>query len=370
MAAKKKTTKNTSRLIRLRQHLSDAIASVVSFLKKLPVQIKNWTIRKSTQLKRFIVGIPKWMASRPKAIKYWIREGRKKKKYRSFRLQKKLKPEPRYIPTSSQLLKYTLQFLWRHKKVFFYIILIHGLIYVTIIRSPVSASIGSIRDSIDNVLGDGSEKTTSGVLATLGTVLTVSATNQTKSTMVAISVLLMSLVYIWAIRELHAKKEIKARDAYYNSMAPLIPVALILVVISLQFIPFAIATFIYGTARTTGLFANGFEDLTFFVIALLTGVLSFYWVTSTVIALYIATLQGMYPWRALRTAKKLVQFQRFAVFKRLFALPILLGLLYLGLLVLVIRFATDQVFLIVESLQLIILPVIHIYLYKLYRSLI
>ncbi|MFO0971335.1 MAG: hypothetical protein U0520_03260 [Candidatus Saccharimonadales bacterium] len=350
--------------------ISGAILKVWLYIKVSMHNLVQWCKKQPGQITKTVLGVPTWMKSRPKAIKQWLREARKKKKYRSFRLQKKIKPEPRYIPSSTTLLRGTLRFIWQNKKIFFYIFLIHLLLYVIIIRSPVSTNIDAIRDSIDSVLGENSQKTSEGTLATLGTVLTLSATNQTNVTVSGISVLLMSLVYVWAIRELHVHKDIKARDAYYNSMAPLMPVVLVLVVLSAQLIPFAGASFVYGTARTSGLFANGFEDIAIFTAAVLVGLMSFYWITSTVVAFYIATLQGMYPMQALRNAKKLVQFQRFTVFKRILALPIMLGLIYILLLALTVRFATNQIFVIIEFLQLIGLPVLHVYLYKLYRALI
>lgn len=313
---------------------------------------------------------PVWLKSRPKAIRRWMKERRKKKKYRSFRLQKKIKPEPRDIPTIGELIKDTFRFLLSNKKIFFYILLIHAAIYLTIIRAPINANINTIQDSIQSVLGPDSQNSVRGITATLGTVITVSGTSQVNTTVLSISIVLMSLVYIWAIRELHVRNDIKARDAYYNGMAPLLSGALVLMILSIQLIPFAVIAFIYGTARTTGIFANGFEDLSIFLIALLTGLLSFYWMTSTVIALYIVTLPGMYPRQALRTAKKIVQFQRFTVFKRLLALPLVIAIGYILILALIIRFVPSQAFFFVECAQLIILPVVHVYLYKLYRALI
>ena len=341
--------------------------SINNFQRAVTNVIKKRLLRTTSAMKR----VPGWIKARPQAIKTWLKQGRKKKKYRSFRLQKKLRPEPRYIPPSGRLLKDSLRFIWSNKKAFLSIIAVHAVLYTVIIRSPITTNIDTIQSTVNSVLGEGGEKTTKGVVATLGSVLSAPTTaGQSQSTTVAVSVLLMSLVYIWAIRELHAKKQIKARDAYYSGLSPLLSSVMVLIVASLQLIPFAAAAFLYTTARTSSLFVSGFEDLTFFIAAVLVGILSLYWMTSTIIAAYIITLPGMYPSQALRSAKKLVQFQRFAVFKRIFSLPIILGVSYLGLLVLVIRFASSQVFFVVELLQLIVLPLIHVYLYKLYRSLI
>lgn len=357
----------------MNNHLSALTKHVKKFLalvsKYLSEKKKNST-KHLHSLKTWFFSIPKWAKNRPSAIKKWRKEQKKKKKYRSFHLQKKIKPEPRYIPTSFKLLKESFVFLLKNKKVFFFIICIHALIYFLVIRSPISANINNIQDSINNVLGENSQQTTRGVVATLGTVLSVSGSSQANVTLVTVSIVMMSLVYIWAIRELHAKKPIKARDAYYKSMAPILPSSMVLIVASLQLLPFAIAAFVYSVARTGGLFASAFEDILFFTIAVLMAMISLYWMTSTIIALYIVTLPGMYPMQSLRMAKKLVQFQRFNVFRRVFTLPFLLALIYLIILVLVIRFATSQVFFAVELMQLLVLPVLHTYLYKLYRALI
>lgn len=315
-----------------------------------------------------VQNIPSWVKGLPAAIRNRMQEDKKKKKYRSFRLQKKIKPEPRYIPTSFGLIKASFKFLYAHKKVFLAIILIHAVLYATIIRSPVTTDIGTIEESVKSILGDKNDIQSN--VATLGAVIGTSGSGQTNPTAVSASIVLMSLVYIWAIRQLHAGKTIKARDAYYQGMAPLASGVIVLCVASLQLIPFAVASIVYSTARSGGLFVTGFEDLAAFIITILTALLSFYWMTSTVIGLYIVTLPGMYPLQALRSAKKLVQFQRFPVFRRIVALPVILSLLYAGLLLIFIRFASSQVFLIAEILQLLILPLIHIYFYKLYRALI
>ena len=344
--------------------------AVLAKLKSLPRVLSTGFKRLLSRIKLTLIAGLSWFKNRPKAIKAWRKADRKKKKYRSFRLQRKLRPEPRYIPPGAKLLRSSLRFIWEHRKSFFYIFLIHATIYVVLIRSPFSTNIGQIQQTINSALGKNSQNTTTGVLATLGSVITASGSSQTNKIILAVSILLMSLVYIWAIRELHAKKQIQARDAYYKSMSPLIPSVSVLIIACLQLIPFTIAVFAYSIMRSGGAFASGFEDLAGFLVTLLISVLSLYWLTSTVVALYIVTLPGMYPMKALKAAKKLVQFQRFLVFKRIFVLPIVLLLGYGLTLALVIRFASSATFFVVEALQLLVLPLIHVYLYKLYRALI
>lgn len=356
--------KNTNSSDQLKQNLKLARSSA----GKLASNLKDGTVKKLGKVATSIKNIPSWLRSRPAAIKAWRRADRKKKKYRSFRLQKKLKPEPRYIPTSLQLLRSSLRFLYRNKKVFLSILLIQAVIYFALLRGTSPLSITAIQDSVKTVLGDNGLNTVQGNIATLSAVLSSSASSQANATMSVISAIIMSLVYIWAIRQLHNKKEIKARDAYYQGMTPLLPSLVVLLVASIQLIPFAVASFVYSTARTGGLFANGFEDLSIFMIALSATLLSFYWLTSTVIALYIVTIPGMWPMHALKAARQTIKFQRLTVFRRILALPIIIGVVYTLLLLLIIRIAPARAFLAVEVLQLLLLPLIHTYLFKLYRS--
>lgn len=322
------------------------------------------------RVRNFISGIPVWVKSRPQAFRDWRAADKKKKKYRSFRLQKKIKPEVKFLPSSVALFKASLKFLWQQKKVLFSILFIYGIVYIFIIRSSQSANITSLQDSVREAFG-GDTSSLSANVATVGAVLGVSggvqANNATVTTVLTFG---MSLIYIWAIRKLHAGTEIKARDAYYQGLAPIVPVLLLLIILSLQLLPLAITSFVYTTARTGGIFASGVEDLGFFIFTVFCGLLSLYLMTSTIIALYIVTLPGMRPIHALRSAKKLVQFQRLNIFKRIIALPIVLGLLYLGILFAIVRFVPLYAFAFTEAFPIIILPLVHTYLYKLYRSLI
>jgi hypothetical protein len=356
----------------VRRNLLDRAVKLRNSIKTL-FQSKRQRAGKVLQkIIRAIRAVPGWIVSRPAAFKAWQKQDKKKKKYRSFRLQKRIKPEVRLIPTSMQLLKDSAVFLWRKKGLFSAIIIVHALIYITVARTPQTIDIATIQESLQSafVESDSELSTTETTLSTLGAVIGLTGGSQAKSTAMAITMLLVSLVYIWAIRQTLAGQKVKMRDAYYQGPTPLAGVLIVLFMLSLQLIPFAAASFVYGTARSGGLFASGFEDLAFFVITALVALGSLYWITSTIIALYVVTLPGMYPMQALRAAKKLVQFQRFLVFKRLLFLPVCIGVGYVLLLLFSIRFIPSGVFYLAESFQLLSLPFIHVYIYKLYRSLI
>lgn len=311
-----------------------------------------------------------WLQLRPSAIREWISKDRKKKKYRSFHLQKRIRPEPRDIPSVKKLITSSLLFVWINKKKLLPVIIVHAVIYYLAIKTPTSIlSIGEIRESVQNALGKGSLNTWNGTLATLGTVVGLNTTSASNASQQSISFIGMSLVYIWMIRQIHNKQNFKIRDVFYQSFTPLVPVLLLLVIAAVQIMPFAIAGLVYSIARTGGIFVTGFEDMAFFVVAILMALISFYLLTTTIMALYIVTIPGMYPMRAFDSAKQLIIFKRFTVFRRIIALPLVILALYFGSLLLVIRFAPSITLYFSEVISFLILPFLHTYLYKIYRSL-
>jgi hypothetical protein len=322
-------------------------------------------------IKRHVNALPQSIMALPRTIRQTWRGEKLKKKYRSFRLQKRIKPEPGVIPSSGELFKQTFTFMWRWRTVLLAMMFIHAVIYFVLVQGPVPENgIETIRESVETILGQGANSTLKGNLTTLGAVLSTTENNGQNSILASVILILLSLVYIWGIRQLSSNKKIAARDAYYQGSTTLLPTLLVLCVISLQLLPFAIASFIYSVAKSGQIFVSGAEDLSFFLVTFLVGILSFYWITSSIIALYIVTLPGMYPMRALKAAKKLVQFRRLAVFRRILALPVVLGILYFTSLLLIIRFMPNQTYLALAIFQIILLPFIHVYLYKLYRALI
>ena len=132
-----------------------------------------------------------------------------------------------------------------------------------------------------------------------------------------ILLLLVWLAVVWALRALLAGNTPKLRDSLYNSGAPIVSTAIVLLIIVVQLVPIALAVVIINTGIGTGMFDSPTMSLILSVAAVGFGVLSIYWVTSSLIALVIVTLPGMYPWRAIQTAGDLVIGRRIRVLLRL-----------------------------------------------------
>lgn len=344
------------------------LTDMINFLKKIIVQFGVATKQFFTNLVRSAIGLPSKLRSLPGRFKSWRLQDKKKKKYRSFRLQKRIKPDPRYVPSSKELFVQSLSLIRKNFRLFFGIALIHGALYALLVKTTATVDIGSLQNSVKEVFGS-SANSVSGTAALIGTVLGSPRKVEGGGFAVTFLVITTSLVYIWAIRERINNVTIRVRDAVFNGLGPLASTFVILLFMGLQLIPFGIATFFYTSARSNSLFASGFEDLFFFMITFLSGLASFYFLTSSIIALYASALPGVYPLRALKAAKELVAFRRLSVFRRLMSLSVMIVLTYLLLLIVVIRFIPDRTYAYIDVFQIAIVPFVNVYLYKLYRSL-
>src|SRR5262249_33506988 len=121
---------------------------------------------------------------------------------------------------------------------------------------------------------------------------------QADSTVQTFLLILESLVIIWALRQLLAGEVIKVKQAYYQSMSPLVPFLLVLGVIILQLIPLTLGGAIFGVVASSA--NNGAATALFGLLFVLLGGWSVYMVSGSIFAIYIVTLPNMQPRQALR----------------------------------------------------------------------
>lgn len=276
----------------------------------------------------------------------------------------------KYSPLSAlSLLRESLGFVFKHKKPLLGVAAVFFVIYLVMIRSSSSFDIDATQQLINNGIGSSglfSKTLLTGILIGSG----ASASTGASSLTTFIILIIGSLAFIWAIRHLEAAKQFKIRDAFYNGMYPLIPFLLVLLVISLQLIPFALGGFLYATAEINGIISSVAERVAFIVGWGLLGSLSVYWISNSIIGVYAVTLPGIYPMQALRSTKKIVKSQRWSIILHLLVLSVFLAFITsLVLLGVVILLPVIAVY-VYDVLFVLALMFTHVYLFKLYRSLI
>jgi len=121
-----------------------------------------------------------------------------------------------------------------------------------------------------------------------------------------IMILFTWLTTVWLLRAIMAGQKPKLRDGLYSAGAPVLSTMIVTTVLIIQLLPIALAALAVAAAIPSGLLDNGVEAMVFWVVVALLVSLSLYWIASSMIALVVVTLPGMYPMRALTTSGDLV----------------------------------------------------------------
>lgn len=249
-------------------------------------------------------------------------KARQKPKYESFRLRKSIKHPAPKIPNWWNLLNKSWALLLVNKKPIAMFTLVYGLLNLSLVRGFSSTfDIGEMKESLSSVIGEEATGITSGFTA-FGLLVDSSTKGSGEVAQVYQLLLLIiaSLALIWLFRQQQAGNKVTMKMAFYRGMYPFIPFVLVLFVIMAQLIPALIGNFLFTTVVNNGLAVSLAEQIIWALLFGTTLLLSLYMITSSSIALYIVTLPEMTPMIALKQARKLVQYRRFAVILRIVAL--------------------------------------------------
>lgn len=231
--------------------------------------------------------------------------------------------------------------------------------------SGLGASVAEIKANLEN--GDRFWSALGGFGSLVGS--GGASSSQTASILQSILIILESLVIIWALRQLLAGNRVGVKRAYYQSMSPLIPFLLVVAVIFIQLLPLTFGAPIIGTILATVFNPGALLTMLYIIIFAALAVWSFYMISSSIFALYIVTLPDMHPRQALRSAKKLVRYRRWALMRRVAFLPILILFVMAVVVVPLILFISFLVAPVFYVLSMLAILFVHTYLYNLYRSL-
>ncbi len=294
----------------------------------------------------------------------------KKPKYASFQLSKRIKGDK--LPSGFSIFKKSVGVLTRHWKLFLLVVVVYALLNTLLVQGFTAINgAGDAKTSLDQVFTGDWGRVMSGLTLfayLLG--VTGSAADATAGLYQLILALIISLALIWALRQVYAGNKIRMRDTFYNGMSPFVPFILVLLVIGLQLIPMAIGIALYATVVGAGISTTGLEQVMWALLAFVLSVVSLYMIMSSIFALYIVTLPGMTPMRALRSARQLVANRRWAVMRKVLFLPVALILLTALVVVPLLLMAATAGAWVFFILTMFFLPVTHSYMYSFYRSMV
>ncbi len=212
--------------------------------------------------------------------------------------------------------------LQSHWKLFISLTLLYALIMVVlgaITSQDVYTSIAEL------LSGAGNDVTDSGMAALAEAALVALATfasgsnNLTaeQSIYVGFTLVFVWLATVWLLREISLGRKPRLRDGLYNSGAPILSTMGVLLVMLLQLVPVGITMVLYAGLSAIGAISGGFGAMLFWLFAGVVAALVLYWITSTILALVVVTIPGMYPLQAVRVAGDLVVGRRLRILMRL-----------------------------------------------------
>jgi hypothetical protein len=301
----------------------------------------------------------------------WVSHGPRQVRqttYKKFRLQKRIK-HPHKIPSAWKIFVRSILTIWSAKKLFTRVVLIYGFLNIILVRGfGDTSNIATIKKALD---GSSSTVHVVGGLSLFAGMAASSGNKASSNSSVyqLILVIVVSLVVIWSFRQVFANVVISAKDAFYNGTYPLVQFVIVLVFITLQFIPAVIGSALYSLVANTGIAAHGFEKVLWGALAIMLFLVTLYMLASSVFALYIVTLPDMTPRRALRSARNLVSHRRWTVLRKILFLPLVLLVISAVIVVPIILTVTSLATWVFFILSMAGIVVIHGYMYTLYREL-
>lgn len=183
-------------------------------------------------------------------------------------------------------------------------------------------------DQTEESLGMGEVGTVArGGLLLLSVVLTgglSSGLSEANVIFAVIGFLAIWLVSTYLARFWLAGKKIKLREALYNAGAPIVPAALVLLVVVVYLLPIFVLIFLYSTALATEFLSTVFYAFLFFCLAVLLVALSAYLLSAALVALVMVARGGVYPMTALKLASNLVRGRRIELILRLLVFVVLM----------------------------------------------
>jgi hypothetical protein len=276
-------------------------------------------------------GISGWLSGQLTAFGWHIQDFKSRRPHRSFRLTRRRDyARSLQLPGYWAFSNYVFRTLWEKKRLFGLLTLVYAVLSGLVVGTASQDIYTQLGDTLKETSGDIFEGNM-GEIGKAGLLLAATISGGANATPTegqqiygAIFILLTWLTTVWLLRNILAGHAVRLRDGLYNAGAPIVATFFVGIVLLVQLLPLGLAFLGYSAAVSSGLLSGGVAAMVFWMVASLLAVLSLYWVTSTIIALVVVTLPGMYPVRALRVAGDLVIGRRLRILFRL--LWMLLGI--------------------------------------------
>lgn len=276
------------------------------------------------------------------------------------------------LPSVASLIKRTLDQIKLNKKLFLGITVVYIILLLIFVWSGgglINAS--KTKETINQTLGLQTNNLTTNLAVLSMLVGGGSGKSEVSSLYQTMIIIVVSLALIWAFRHTANKKInlIKIREPFYKGMTPLVPFLIVLFVIGLELLPLLVGSALLSIVYGNGLATSAIEQIVWISLFVLLLALSLYFLSSSLLALFIVSLPDMTPIVALRTAKRLVVGRRLLVLQKIIGAA-LLWILFFGMIALLCVYIAP---IIAQSVLLVsivlVLPFTVGFAYNLYQEL-
>lgn len=258
------------------------------------------------------------------AIKKRIKSYLNRRPHHSFRpTRRRDYVRPLKLPGYIAFTKYVKKTLWAHRKIFILLAIVYAILTLLMIGLASQDTYTTLTDTLNQTSGDFLSGSW-GAIGKAGLLFVTTVTGGLSQSLTDVqqvytSVITLSawLTSVWLLRNILAGHKVKLRDGLYGAGSPILSTFMVALLLIVQLLPAALAIIGYSAAAASGLLAGGVEAMLFWFTAGLLVTLSLYFVTSTIFALVIVTLPGMYPMQAIKTAGDLVLGRRLKILLRL-----------------------------------------------------
>ncbi len=270
------------------------------------------------------------------------------------------------VISARSLIKKVLVMIKQNWKMFAIFTIIYGLFMLVLVQSPAKFSITDIKLTITDSLPEQSDNSTliAGVL--VGESTDIGSLGATYGVFLFI---IFSLAMIYLLRAMYEGKQVRVRDGFYKGMYGLVPAIILYAIIMLQLLPMAIGGIIFSIVSLYGIAVNIVESIIIWTVLGAFILLSVYYLSASIMAVYLVTLPDVTPLEALKQAKKIVKGRRGKIMARLITGSIVYMIVAGAGLVFAIAVVPAVAVYWWWLVGVVALPVAHAYLYNLYRSL-
>ena len=187
------------------------------------------------------------------------------KKLSRFSIKKSAPVKHKSLSPAYKIFIKSLDILRRNWAIFVWILIIYAIVDIVVVHGlSLGTSISSIKSSFKGSFSGVGGKLLSATTVfvyLIGDSTTANGSNTAGSGVFqTILIIVTTLAIIWALRQLYNSVSIRARDAFYKGMYPIIQFFLVLLLIAVELLPFLIGAVIFATVTTGGISSSGLED--------------------------------------------------------------------------------------------------------------